>query len=152
MFVQKSNLYQKGEDAEMKKILIIFTLTMAIFMTSGCVTNTVEVIHRYEPNTTFTADGKEVVAELRAENYVTLLFGVLPILSGRPTRPNAMQYDMWENNARDHYMKISLNWYAKRVMKLSGITDYKSESHLSGWWSLWIVCKKDIIATAKAVK
>lgn len=131
------------------KVVVLFSL---ITVLSGCVTNTVEIVHKYEPNTKFTADGKEVVAELRAENYVTLLFGFIPILSGRPTRPNAMQYDMWENNARDHYMKVSLNWYAKRVMKCSAITDYKSETNFSGWWSLWIVCKKDIIATAKALK
>jgi hypothetical protein len=136
----------------MKKILMLIALTITIFATSGCVTNTVEVIHRYQPKTEFTDDGKEVVADLRAENYVTLLFGFIPILSGRPTLPNAMQYNMWSNTARDHYMKVSLNWYTKKVMKLSGIRDYKSETHFSGWWSLWIVCKKDIIATAKAVK
>ena len=136
----------------MKKFLILIALVITIFATSGCVTNTVEVMHRYEPKTEFTADGKEVVAELKAENYVTLLFGCIPILSGRPNLPNAMQYNMWENTARDHYMKVSLNWYTKKVMKLSGIRDYKSETHFSGWWSLWLVCKKDIIATAKAIK
>ncbi len=145
-------MYRKGDVDKMKKIVMNTVFVLLLFAVSGCVTNTVEVVHRYEPGTKFTADGKEVVAELQAENYVTLLFGVFPILSGRPTRPNAMQYDMWENNARDHYMKKSLNWYTKRVMKCSGFTDYRSETNFSGWWSLWIVCKKEIVATAKALK
>ena len=93
-------MYRKGDVDKMKKIVMNTVFVLLLFAVSGCVTNTVEVVHRYEPGTKFTADGKEVVAELQAENYVTLLFGVFPILSGRPTRPNAMQYDMWENNAR----------------------------------------------------
>ncbi len=152
MSAPKLNLYRKEENAEMKKFLLVLIAATCLLNISGCVTNTVEIMHRYDPGTKFTDDGREVVAEIRAENYVTLLFGFIPILSGRPERPNSMQYHMWKNTARDHYMKQSMNWYTKRVMKCSGFTDYKSETNFSGWWSLWIVCKKDIISTAKAIK
>lgn len=136
----------------MKKLIGLFLCVMTIFLVTGCVTNTVEVIQKYDEKTKYTPDGKEIIAELQGENYCIYLFGVIPVLSGRTSFPNAKQYKMWQNTARDPYVKMMMNWYATNVLKGTGTINYSSTTDLSGAWTLWIISKKRLIAHATAVK
>ena len=96
--------------------------------------------------------GKKIVAEIEGTNYTSFLFGVLPIVSGSHTRPNAWQYSMWRDNVSNRKTRSMMNWYATRVMKADGIENFEVEYDTIGWPTLWIVTWKTAHAKAQVVK
>ncbi len=135
----------------MKKFILSLFACGAVLFLSGCVTSTVEIVRDY-PSDSVSESGKKIVAEIEGTNYTSFLFGVLPIVSGSHTRPNAWQYSMWRDNVSNRKTRSMMNWYATRVMKADGIENFEFEYDTIGWPTLWIVTWKTAHAKAQVVK
>ena len=136
----------------MKKIVYAVVFAAFILVWSGCVTSTVTPVVRYDKNTKFTSNGNMVIADIEATNYTSYLFGLFPIVGGRHTRPNAWQYNMWEDTVSDRKTRSMMNWYAKRVLKGDGIENVSIKHDTIGWPTLWIVSWRTVEAKAQVVK
>lgn len=136
----------------MKKFAFISCAALAIMILSGCTTSTVKPTMEYKYGSKISAKGNIVIADIKATNYTSYLFGLLPIVGGSYGRPNSCQYYMWRDTVSDRKTQSMMNWYGKRVLKGDGIENYKVKRDTIGWPTLWIVSWRTVHATAQVVK
>ena len=136
----------------MKKFFALSIFAISVLLLSGCTTSTVKATVEYKPGEKISDSGNMVIADIEATNYTSYLFGLLPIVGGSHSRPNACQYYMWRDTVSDRKTQSMMNWYGKRVLKGSGIENYKVQRETIGWPTLWIVSWRTVHATAQVVK
>jgi len=124
-------------------------LAAAMLAAAGCGTS-VMTMQPPMPGQT-SASGKEVVMNLKAENWGLYLFNCIPLVSGNPWRPNREDYYVFQNRLEEKYMDIMLQRRAERL-KADDVEDMKIEEHSTGFFSLWIVWRRSMTATAVAVE
>lgn len=133
----------------MKRNLFVFALMLLL---AGCVTSTVQPTVQYKEFSKFSPKGDMIVADIEGTNYTSYLFGVLPIVGGSWGRPNAWQYNMWQDTVSNRKTRYMMNWYATKVMKADGIENLKITRDTIGWPTLWIVSWRTVHASAQVVK
>ena len=120
-----------------------------IFAVAGCNTSTVTMQPPVEGQTS--SSGAKAAANLEAENWGVFLFYGIPLWSGNPGRPNRRDYVVFGNRVKEKYMDMMLRKWAKE-MKAGGIEDLKTRESSTGLFSLWILWRREISATAVAVE
>lgn len=134
----------------MKKFIVIAAAVSALCFAGGCVrTSTLEWIPA-APGTV-TSTGKPAAYHLKARNCGLYLFNVLPIWSGKVSRPNRKDYELWEDMVNYWDMRRLLDCELHRL-KAGPVEDIKMDSYSTGMWGLWIFWKKSMVATGVAVK
>lgn len=134
----------------MKKYLLLMTFAVAVLLTGGCVrTSTLEWIPAQVGDVS--SSGKEVAYHLKARNCGLYLFNFIPIWSGKVSRPNRKDYELWEDMVNEWDMRRLLDRELKRL-GASHVEDVKMSSYSSGAWTLWIFWKKSMTASAVAIK
>lgn len=136
----------------MKKISVLSFWVLTLLFLSGCTTSTVKPTMEYAKGKKFSGTGNMVIADIEATNYTSYLFGLLPIVGGSHSRPNACQYYMWRDTVSNRKTQNMMNWYGKRVLKGDGIENFKIRRKTIGWPTLWIVSWRTVHASAQVVK
>ena len=122
---------------------------IAMLVLSGCVTS---VCQFSAPEKGMKSrKGHEVVATLTGLNTGVFLFNVIPVWSGKPHRPNRMDYEFFEDLVDANGMRRMFDKKAK-LLKADGVEDFSYTESSSGVWTLWIFWKRAIRAEAVAVK
>jgi len=116
---------------------------------AGCNTSTVTMLPPVEGQAA--PSGAKVAANLEAENWGIFLFYGIPLWSGNPGRPNRRDYVVFGNRVKEKYMDMMLRKWAKE-MKAGGIEELKTRESSTGFFSLWILWRREISATAVAVE
>lgn len=132
----------------MKKMMTPAILAAAMLIAAGC--NTSEVFMQPAAKGQTGSDGAKAVANLEGRNWGLFLFYWIPLWSGNPGYPNQRDYTMFENRVQAKYMDKMLRARAKQL-KAGGIEDLKIRESSSGFFSLWILWRRSIYATAVAV-
>ena len=134
----------------MKKYFLSMAFAAAVLLTNGCVrTSTLEWMPAQAGEVS--SSGKEVAYHLKARNCGLYLFYYIPIWSGKVSRPNRKDYELWEDMVNEWDMRRLLDREIKRL-GAAGAEDVRMESYSSGMWTLWIFWKRSMTATAVAVK
>lgn len=89
--------------------------------------------------------GRQVLGIVQAENRGMYLFGGIPLWSGKPHYPNSRRYSMFRNFLKEGYMDRMLIDEGNR-MKAEKVVVSRIATHSAGWFSLWIVWKKQMFA------
>ena len=121
----------------------------AMLLLSGCVTSVCQFSAPAKEMKS--SKGHEVVATLTGMNTGVFLFNVIPIWSGKPHRPNRMDYEFFEDLVDVNGMRRMFDKKAK-LLKADGVEDFSYTESSSGVWTLWIFWKRAIRAEAVAVK
>lgn len=122
---------------------------LVILGLAGCNTSTVTMLPPAEGQTS--SSGAKVAANLEAENWGMFLFYWIPLWSGYPGSPNRREYVVFGNRVKEKYMDMMLRQRAKQ-MKAETIEDLKVRESSTGLFSLWILWRRNISATAVAVE
>ena len=134
----------------MKKYLLLMTFAAAVLLTGGCVrTSTLEWTPAQAGDVS--SSGKEVAYHLKARNCGLYLFNFIPIWSGKVSRPNRKDYELWEDMVNEWDMRRLLDRKLEQL-GASHVEDVKMSSYSSGAWTLWIFWKKSMTASAVAIK
>ena len=134
----------------MRKISISISALIAVLFVSGCVkTSTLE----WQPAEvgSVSSSGKPAAYYLTARNCGVYLFNVVPVWSGKVTRPNRKDYELFQDMVNYWDMRRLLDCEIHRLGAVA-VEDIKMSSHSSGMLGLWIFWKKSMIATGVAVK
>lgn len=124
-------------------------LAAAMLAVAGC--NTSEITMQPPVPGQTAPSGAKVAANLEAENWGIFLFYGIPLWSGNPGRPNRRDYVVFGNRVKEKYMDMMLRKWAKE-MKADGIEELKTRESSTGFFSLWILWRREISATAVAVE
>ena len=134
----------------MKKnlILLLFAVCFAVLL-CGCTTS---VCRQYPvPDDVKSSSGMRVTHKLEGRNYGYYLFNTLPVWCGHPFHPTEGEWDLWRHMLREGQMRAMLEERAE-LLGASGIDDFKMQQNSTGWWSLWILWRKNAAVSAFAVK
>ena len=132
----------------MKKIWLF--AVAAILSGGGCVRTSTLEWSKPVPGAV-RSSGTPVVWQLKARNCGVYLFNVVPIWSGKESRPNRKDYRIGQDRVNEWDMRRLLD---SQLHKLGAdrVEDIKMSSYSSGAWGLWIFWKKSMVATGLAVK
>lgn len=132
----------------MKKIWLF--AVAAILSGGGCVRTSTLEWSKPVPGAV-SSSGTPVVWQLKARNCGVYLFNVVPIWSGKESRPNRKDYRIGQDRVNEWDMRRLLD---SQLNKLGAdrVEDIKMSSYSSGAWGLWIFWKKSMVATGLAVK
>lgn len=130
--------------AAMTAVLVAITLAM-----SGCATS--EMIMQPPAAGQTGPGGAKVVENLEARNWGVFLFYWIPVWSGNPGRPNQRDYVVFENRVKEKYMEIMFRNRAKQL-KAGEVEDIRVRESSTGFFSLWILWRRSMSATAVAVE
>ena len=132
----------------MKKIWLF--AVAAILSGGGCVRTSTLEWSKPVPGAV-SSSGTPVVWQLKARNCGVYLFNVVPIWSGKESRPNRKDYRIGQDRVNEWDMRRLLD---SQLHKLGAdrVEDIKMESYSSGAWGLWIFWKRSMTATGVAVK
>ncbi|MBQ9088489.1 MAG: hypothetical protein IJY46_06890 [Lentisphaeria bacterium] len=132
----------------MKKIWLF--AVAAILSGGGCVRTSTLEWSKPVPGAV-SSSGTPVVWQLKARNCGVYLFNVVPIWSGKESRPNRKDYRIGQDRVNEWDMRRLLD---SQLHKLGAdrVEDIKMSSYSSGAWGLWIFWKKSMVATGLAVK
>ena len=134
----------------MKKYFLLTAFAATVLLAGGCVrTSTLEWTPAQIGDVS--SSGKEVAYHLKARNCGLYLFNCIPIWSGKVSRPNRKDYELWEDMVNEWDMRRLLDRELKRL-GASHVEDVKMSSYSSGAWTLWIFWKKSMTASAVAIK
>ena len=133
----------------MKQVMIPAVLTAMILAVAGCNTSMMTMEPPAPEQTA--SSGAKVVQNLKARNWGLFLFDSIPLFSGNPWRPNRRDYYFFENRVDEKYMDIMMRDRAKQL-KADGVADMKIQERSTGFFSLWIIWRRSITATAVAVE
>ena len=122
---------------------------LVILGLAGCNTSTVTMLPPAEGQTA--SSGAKAAANLEGENWGIFLFYWIPLWSGHPGSPNRREYVVFGNRVKGKYMDMMLRQRAKQ-MKAETIEDLKVRESSTGVFSLWILWRRSISATAVAVE
>ncbi|MDD3885408.1 MAG: hypothetical protein PHI35_00870 [Victivallaceae bacterium] len=130
-------------------LIAVAALMLLLLISAGCTTSTISETKFSHGETA--PSGRELVANIKGSNTGLFLFYYLPIWSGSYTKPNRRDYDFWENQLRFKHMDMMLR---RRAEKLGAddIENMRISENSSGFWSLWILWKRNIMASADAVR
>ena len=122
----------------------------AILFGGGCVRTSTLEWSKPVPGAV-SSSGTPVVWQLKARNCGVYLFNVVPIWSGKESRPNRKDYRIGQDCVNEWDMRRLLD---SQLHKLGAdrVEDIKMSSYSSGAWGLWIFWKKSMVATGLAVK
>ena len=134
----------------MKKFLISAVVLTAALFAGGCVRTSTLEWQSASPGEV-SRSGNPVAYHLKARNCGVYLFNVLPVWSGKVSRPNRKDYELWEDMVNYWDMRRLLDCELRRL-GAARVEDIEMSSHSSGLWGLWIFWKKSMIATGVAVK
>lgn len=134
----------------MKKYFLLTAFAAAVLLTGGCVrTSTLDWTSAQHGDVS--SSGKEVAYHLKARNCGLYLFNCIPIWSGKVSRPNRKDYELWQDMVNEWDMRRLLERELERL-GASHVEDVKMSSYSSGAWTLWIFWKKSMTASAVAIK
>ena len=122
---------------------------ITILTAGGCATSTVTMLPPVEGQTG--SSGAKAVANLEADNWGIFLFYWIPLWSGNPGRPNRRDYVVFGNRIEEKYMDMMLRGWAKQL-KAGGVEDMTIRESSTGFFSLWILWRRNIGATAVVVE
>ena len=123
---------------------------VAAVLSGGCVRTSTLDWSKPVPGAV-SSTGKPVVWNLKARNCGVYLFNTIPIWSGKVTRPNRKDYELWRDMVNEWDMRRLLDRELKRL-GAAQVEDIKMQYYSTGAWGLWIFWKKSIVATGVAVK
>lgn len=132
----------------MRKIVTPVILAAAMLIAAGC--NTSEVFMQPAVPGQTGSDGTKAVANLEASNWGLFLFYWIPLWSGNPSFPNRRDYAMFDNRVQERFMEKMLRTRAQQL-KADRIEDLKIRESSTGFFSLWILWRRSMRATAVAV-
>lgn len=133
----------------MKKIILPLFCAAAAVMLAGCVQTSTVTWSPAIPGQK-SSDGHKAVWNLHARNCGLYLFYYIPIWSGKVTRPNRGDYEIFKDNVNEWGMYRLLD-SRLAMLDASRVEDVKFKSHSSGMLGLWIFWKRSMIADAVAV-
>lgn len=132
-----------------RRITTALLAALVILGLAGCNTSTVTMLPPAEGQTS--SSGAKVAANLEAENWGIFLFYGIPLWSGHAGSPNRREYVIFGNRVKEKYMDMMLRQWAKQ-MKAETIEDLEVRESSTGLFSLWILWRRNISATAVAVE
>lgn len=134
----------------MRRIWMFFILTAIGLTVCGCVRTSTLEWSKPVPGAV-SSSGKPVVWQLKARNCGLYLFNIIPIWSGKETRPNRKDYRIGRDLVNEWDMRRLLD---SQLHKLGAeeVEDVQMNYYSSGAWGLWIFWKKSMVATGLAVK
>lgn len=97
------------------------------------------------------SQGNSVVYNMKATNRGMFLFNCIPLWSGNVSGPNRHEYRLFQNKVTRPDIRRMLEIYLKK-MNVDQVEDVEIKTSSSGAFSLWIVWRRNISATAVAVK
>ncbi|MBE6356288.1 MAG: hypothetical protein E7058_04145 [Lentisphaerae bacterium] len=95
--------------------------------------------------------GNPVVYDMRATNRGMYLFNCIPLWSGNMSGPNRHEYRLLQNKLTRADMRRMFEVHREK-MGFDHVEDVEIKSSSSGAFSLWIVWRRNMSATAVAVK
>lgn len=95
-------------------------------------------------------DGLPVVWNVKARNCGLYLFYFIPIWSGKVTRPNRCDYELFRHNVNEWDMYRLLDSRLKQL-DAQRVEDVAIKTHSSGLLGLWIFWMRSITAEGVAV-
>ncbi len=129
----------------MKKFRALFLLSILIL--TGCATTEVST----DFNTKTSVENSEPLGVILAENYGYYLFGVLPIVTGSPDKPNEVSLTLFEDTATIENNQKMLNLEAEKL-NAETLTDVHHHTYWTGGFSFWIIWKQVLSSNALAIK
>lgn len=132
-----------------RKTMTAVLAAIMIVAATGCNTSTVTMLPPAEDQTG--PSGAKAVANLEAENWGLFLFYGIPLWSGHSGSPNRREYVIFGNRVRPKDMDMMLRQRAK-ALKAGDVEDVKIKESSTGFFSLWILWRRNISATAVAVE
>ncbi len=133
----------------MGKAAIPAALAAMMLATTGCTTS--EMIMQPPAEGQTGPGGTRVVENLEARNWGLFLFYWIPLWSGNPGRPNQSDYVVFGNRVKEKYMEMMLRGRA-RQLKADDVEDIRVRESSTGFFSLWILWRRSMSATAVAVE
>ena len=134
----------------MKKFGMTLLVAAVAFIAGGCVRTSTLEWSKPLPGTVSTS-GTPVVWQLKARNCGLYLFNVVPIWSGKESRPNRKDYRIGRDTVNEWDMRRLLDSLLHKL-GADRVEDIKMSSYSSGAWGLWIFWKRSMVATGLAVK
>ncbi len=129
--------------------LLICSAAIAAYLTGCCHCET--VIEPLPPDLP-PQNNMQLVAEGRAYNYGYYLFNTWPLYTGNPHKFDRKDYRSFHDDIRpDRNSSMLLQAMQKRY-KAEKLIDVRHEESSWGWFSLWIVWRKNISTSAIGVK
>ncbi len=133
-----------------KKIIFSAVLPLFLLFITGCSTSHV----RFTPpeQGQVAPPGTELVGNVRGWNWGLFLFNCkyLPLASGNPNRPGTSDCHVFSNRVKPGYMREMLQTRAKKA-GADRIDGLQIKQNATGYFSLWIVWRRDISGSALAV-
>ena len=126
----------------------ITAAALALLLLASCATSTV----MHQP-----ADGQKTLdghpAAMHVEGMISgvYLFYWLPLWSGKWTRPNRQDYDVFTDNVKPRFVYNMLDAYSWQH-GWGKVEDVTLSESSAGWIGLWIVWKRSIHASGLATE
>lgn len=137
----------------MKKHIFLTALALSGLFFSGCATSTVKFTPPLPEQTAAAPENIEVVGNVKGSNWGLFLFNCkyLPLASGNYRRPDTKDYHLCSNWIKPGYMREMLLTRAKKE-GADHLRDVEIQQDSTGYFSLFIVWRRDISGSAVAAK
>ena len=135
----------------MKKFYQIAAFAAAAIILNGCCHVQVHTEPVTTPDNPVPSE-YQVVSYGKVNNSGYYLFNVLPIYTGHPGHPNRKDYRAFNDDIRPQVNAAILMSEMQRLYKAEKLADVEHQESSWGYFSLWILWRKNITTTAVGVK
>lgn len=133
-----------------KEFPVFIAVCVIAVLSAGCSHS--QVFTEPLPADTPAPQGMQAVAYGRAQNCGYYLFNRWPLHTGHPYHPNRKDYRAWHDDVNPEVNAGMLLYSMKQLYDAEKLVNIEHQESSWGYFSLWIVWRKNISTTAVGLK